>query len=328
MASQYSETASNTFSVGENEPQEYSETNETSGSNQSLAKCKYVSGKKQGDIWLYIDQEKTLTKKKVKHNQSEITIYFPKIEPLPEARVKSLNKAILKAWIMCNFSFETVENPFIIDLFQLAIPGYDLPSRDMLSGHFIDQKVLRIEKRIDNDLEKEEYLTLLVRQIVYNTYPSILNIRCATHAVNLLASDFTKLDPIKDIIFKYGLILNFFHNFHIAHGYYLEQLRFMKIKGGEIKSYCKTHWGTFFTTVDSIVKSKPVFNWILENHISVISNDTVFDLFENEDFYMKCCQISVILKPVKKLTNCLEAKTANLADIFIGLIKLAASINQ
>ncbi|KAF0441178.1 zinc finger bed domain-containing protein 1-like [Gigaspora margarita] len=138
MVSQYSETASNTFSVSENKPQEYSETNETSRSNQSLAKCKYVSGKKQGDIWLYVNQgisldrghykasckycsvlwergrpdnmclylarqclnvpdeikyfwqdfiaeEKTPTKKKVKHNQSEITIHFPKIEPLPEA---------------------------------------------------------------------------------------------------------------------------------------------------------------------------------------------------------------------------------------------------
>ncbi|CAG8743048.1 10517_t:CDS:2, partial [Gigaspora rosea] len=57
---------------------------------------------------------------------------------------------------------------------------------------------------------------------------------------------------------------------------------------------------------------------ILENHMSVISNAAVFDLLEDEDFYMKCHQISVILKPVKELPNCLEAKTANLADIFIG----------
>ncbi|CAG8778934.1 10301_t:CDS:1, partial [Gigaspora rosea] len=139
MASRNSEADSNTFSVSENEPQEYSETNETSESSQSLTKHKFVSGKKQGDIWLYVNQgislgrghykasckycsvlwergrpddmrlhlarqclnvpdeikyfwrdfiakEKTLTRKKPKHNQSEITIHFPKIEPLPEAR--------------------------------------------------------------------------------------------------------------------------------------------------------------------------------------------------------------------------------------------------
>ncbi|CAG8777851.1 24020_t:CDS:2, partial [Cetraspora pellucida] len=67
---------------------------------------------------------------------------------------------------------------------------------------------------------------------------------------------------------------------------------------------------------------------ILENHLSAISNTMVFNLLQNKDFYIKCCQISVILKPVKELTNCLEARTANLADVFIGLVKLAASINQ
>ncbi|CAG8678155.1 6641_t:CDS:2, partial [Gigaspora rosea] len=56
MASRNSETASNTFSVSKNEPQEYSKTNETSESSQSLTKRKNVSGKKQGDIWLYVNQ--------------------------------------------------------------------------------------------------------------------------------------------------------------------------------------------------------------------------------------------------------------------------------
>ncbi|CAG8500522.1 9910_t:CDS:2 [Racocetra fulgida] len=49
MASQNSETASNTFSASENELQEYSEISE---SNQSLnnTKRKHTSGKKQNDL--------------------------------------------------------------------------------------------------------------------------------------------------------------------------------------------------------------------------------------------------------------------------------------
>ena len=43
---------------------------------------------------------------------------------------------------------------------------------------------------------------------------------------------------------------------------------------------------------------------------------------------MKCQQIFSILKPIKELTNILEARSANLADCFIGLVKLAAAINQ
>ncbi|CAG8824547.1 19938_t:CDS:1, partial [Dentiscutata erythropus] len=54
--SQNSETGSNTFSISENEPQEYSETNESNESSLLLTKRRNVSGKKQGDIWLYVNQ--------------------------------------------------------------------------------------------------------------------------------------------------------------------------------------------------------------------------------------------------------------------------------
>lgn len=51
-------------------------------------------------------------------------------------------------------------------------------------------------------------------------------------------------------------------------------------------------------------------------------------MLQNEEFYSNCYQIASILKPVKELINILEARDANLADCFIGLIKLDAKINQ
>ena len=175
------------------------------------------------------------------------------------------------------------------------------------------------------------------------------------HAINLVASNFAEIDSVKKIISNCDSIIGFFNDSHAAHGYYKEQLNVMKIKGGEIQSYCKTRWGTLYTTADSITRSKPVFNWvknyfqicylyiykyiiylnslflfiqILENHPQVITNKTVFTLLQNEEFYFNCYQIASILKPVKELTNILEARNANLADCFIGLIKLGAKINQ
>ncbi|CAG8639498.1 9139_t:CDS:2, partial [Racocetra fulgida] len=67
---------------------------------------------------------------------------------------------------------------------------------------------------------------------------------------------------------------------------------------------------------------------LLENHTEIISNKAVFDLLQNEEFYLKCCQMASILKPVKELTNILEARNANLAECFIGLTRLAISINR
>ncbi|CAG8839274.1 21461_t:CDS:2, partial [Gigaspora margarita] len=333
MASQNLETASNantfninksnanTFSTSKNEHQEFSEQSELSQLSNNT-KHKHVSSKKQGDIWSYINKGAALgmdiTKLvingvllhriELKYDQFEITTHFQKIESIPEARVESLNQAILKAWIMCNFSFETIENSFIIDLFQLAIPGYQLLLRDKLSAldgwtspthDSIYNFIITTPKCKEYLIKLKEYNTInhtgsfiaskikkFIKNIGVEKFAAIVT--DSAHAVNLLASNFAKLDSIKDIVIKCSLILNFFHNSHIAHRYYSEQLHIMKIKGGEIKSYCKTHWGTLFTTVDSIVKSKPVFDWILENHVSVISNAAVYDLLLDEDFYIKC----------------------------------------
>ncbi|CAG8810965.1 12160_t:CDS:2, partial [Cetraspora pellucida] len=67
---------------------------------------------------------------------------------------------------------------------------------------------------------------------------------------------------------------------------------------------------------------------ILENYPEVISNTNVFELLQNEEFYSKCCQIAFILKPIKELTNILEASNTNLAECFIGLIRLATEIAE
>ncbi|RHZ84793.1 hypothetical protein Glove_74g304 [Diversispora epigaea] len=296
--------------------------------------------------------------------QPQITKHFNSTTSLPIAKANELDQAILKAWVCCGFPFQTIENPFIIDLFRIAIPGYNLPSRTTLSDKLLDQETLRIEKKIDNELEKSNHLTIkkqtgtfmaeeiqkvmqnigiekfaaivtdhganlrVARRIIHETNPFILNLRCIAHAINLIASDFAEIESVKKIISNCGSIIGFFNNSHAAHGYYKEQLNIMKIKGGEIQSYCKTRWGTLYTTADSITRSKPVFYWILENHPEVITNKNVFTLLQNEEFYSNCYQIASILKPVKELTNILEARNANLADCFIGLIKLGAKINQ
>ncbi|CAG8496436.1 2986_t:CDS:2 [Racocetra fulgida] len=56
---------------------------------------------------------------------------------------------------------------------------------------------------------------------------------------------------------------------------------------------------------------------LLENRTEIISNNNVFDLLQNEEFFSKCCQIASILKLVKELTNILEARNASLAECFI-----------
>ncbi|CAG8517747.1 17934_t:CDS:2 [Gigaspora rosea] len=80
--------------------------------------------------------------------------------PISDTKAKELDQAILKAWVCYGFSFHTIENPFIINLFKLAIPGYTLLPHTILSGNLLEQENARIEKKITNNLKKAENLTL------------------------------------------------------------------------------------------------------------------------------------------------------------------------
>lgn len=102
----------------------------------------------------------------------------------------------------------------------------------------------------------------VARQLINNEHPSILNLRCASHAINLIASDLAKIDSVKIVIANCNSILEFFNRSHVANGYYKEQMAIMKIKGGEIQTYTKTRWGSLYITTDSIIRSKPVFDWV------------------------------------------------------------------
>ncbi|RHZ82232.1 hypothetical protein Glove_110g41 [Diversispora epigaea] len=361
-----------------NNPLSNNSLSEITANNQK--KRKHPGGKKIGEIWNYFIKSTDLGRgfyeaeyrwcnekwsrghpKDMKIHlarnceKPQITKHFDRITSVPITKSNEIDQAILKAWVCCEFPFQTIENPFIIDLFRISIPGYTLPSRDTLSGldgwtssrhdsiyNYIVTTSTRKEyliklKNYNIEKQTEKFVAIVTdhganlkvaRRIIHEKYSFILDLRCIAHAINLIASDFAEIDSVKKIISNCGSIIGFFNNSHAAHEYYKEQLNIMKIKGGEIQSYCKTRWGTLYTTADSIIRSKPVFNWILENHPQVITNKNVFTLLQNEEFYFNCYQIASILKPVKELTNIFEARNANLANCFIGLIKLGAKINQ
>ncbi|CAG8854175.1 28083_t:CDS:2, partial [Gigaspora margarita] len=78
----------------------------------------------------------------------------------------------------------------------------------------------------------------------------------------------------------------------------------MKIKGGGLKTWIKTRWGSLYFTTDSMLRARPVFDWMLSEHENAITNQEI------KAIYM------------------LKTNNATLADCFIYLIKLAAAIKS
>ncbi|CAG8438362.1 16762_t:CDS:2 [Funneliformis mosseae] len=102
----------------------------------------------------------------------------------------------------------------------------------------------------------------------------------------------------------------------------------MKINLEGLQTWYKTRWSSLYMTTDSILRARPVFDWILLEHRNIITNSDVYNLMQNEKFFTSCYQIRSIWASIQECINILEARSASLADYFIQMIKLAVSIFQ
>ena len=103
----------------------------------------------------------------------------------------------------------------------------------------------------------------VARQKIHEKFPHILNIRCAAHSINLIATDLTKIASIEKLISKGNEVIKFFNMSHCAKALLREGLDKLQIKGGELKTYIKTRWCSLWNMTDSILRACPIFNWVI-----------------------------------------------------------------
>ncbi|GBB92451.1 hypothetical protein RclHR1_20050001 [Rhizophagus clarus] len=294
-------------------------------------------------------QQTSATKKrKVDSMQTNITGYFKNDEPLPIAEQNSLDQAVLKVWIAAGVPFSVIKNPFIIDLFMRLNPKYVPPSRTTLSGRILMEEANKTKTKINKIFEQSENLTLSIDRWTSPTHNSIYNyivklqiaefllelkdysqdMRCAAHAINLIAADFSKNSIVASFISELNKVIEFFNRSHAANKELEEGLRNMKISGGRLQTYVMTRWGSLFNSVDSILRARPVFDWIIREKPEIITSIQVKNQLKNNEFFSMGQTVARIMEPIKDCILKLEARTATLADYYIQMLKLAATINR
>ncbi|GES95126.1 ribonuclease H-like domain-containing protein [Rhizophagus clarus] len=260
--------------------------------------------------------------------QTQITDHYKSSDQsLPKFVVDRLDKKVLKTWIMAGIPFNVIKNPFVTDLFKDLNPGYSPPSRTILSDRLVTEEYTRVGLAIDRDLEQSEHLTLALDGWSTSKMESIYNYivttdtrmeyliglydysseshtseflteeiskiieKLDTHAINLIASDLVKLEPIIKFINECSKINQYFSTSHASNALLKQGFTNMKIQGGGLQTWIKTRWGSLFMTTDALLRAQP----ILREHATSITN---------------------------------KANEATLSDCFIHLIKLAYAIYQ
>ena len=101
-----------------------------------------------------------LTKKrKMAPAQTSLSTYYESIYLTPE-RQKSIEKAMIQAFVCAEIPFRVIDNPFFIEFLKQLRPAYELSFRKVLSGCLLDIEISRVNSRVQNILQKEDNLTL------------------------------------------------------------------------------------------------------------------------------------------------------------------------
>lgn len=105
-----------------------------------------------------------LAAKKRKLNNGQIVqtkiSEFNESTKLSEDRIHEINRACVKAFVVCGIAWHVIENPFFIEFLKTLRPGYAPPSKEVLSGKLLSQETAVVNTRITDVLKNTLNLTL------------------------------------------------------------------------------------------------------------------------------------------------------------------------
>jgi len=108
-------------------------------------------------------QEPSRTKRKLydhsAQNQTKVMDFIESTR-LTEGRIDEINRALVKAFVICGIPWKTIESPFFIELLKTLRPGYNPPSKEILSGRLLAQELAVVNQQVLKKLENQENLTL------------------------------------------------------------------------------------------------------------------------------------------------------------------------
>ncbi|CAG8833044.1 37285_t:CDS:2 [Gigaspora margarita] len=134
------------------------ENSDTSSINSTNTSARKSSGKPKSIVWgMHIKQRNQISKGHWSTTCNYCNQFWYKGSPaaledylgnscnkaLPDLipdHIKDINRALVKAFIVCGIPFYIIKNLFFVELLKTLRLAYEPPSRNILSGHFLEQE--------------------------------------------------------------------------------------------------------------------------------------------------------------------------------------------
>jgi hypothetical protein len=106
-------------------------------------------------------------KKIPNENQSSLEEHY-ELKKISDGRQKTIDNALIKAFVCCNLAFNIIENPFFVEFLKVLCMGYEPPSRKKLSINLLQKELARVNIKTQSILEATNDLTLGKYNFYYN----------------------------------------------------------------------------------------------------------------------------------------------------------------
>ncbi|CAG8790860.1 17298_t:CDS:2, partial [Racocetra fulgida] len=117
-------------------------------------------------------------------------------------------------------------------------------------------------------------------------------------------------------------------NLTLAGSYLKRYIDELNISGGGLKLFIETRWTSAYETVNSVFRLKLVLEKVLNDHPDAITNQDVRIILKSRGFFHDVEQISKIFAPIRATILRLERADCTMADCFIQLVRLIATISH
>lgn len=132
-------------------------------------------------------------------------------------------------------------------------------SNNSHTGEFLKSQILSIIEEIGY----EKFSAIVTdggsnvqkaRDLISETFPNILNIRCIAHCLHLISKDIISHSFAKNIINNCNILVRFFGASHRVKDKLESMIEERNIIGGGLKSYVDTRWTTIYETLESVYR--------------------------------------------------------------------------
>ncbi|EXX63887.1 hypothetical protein RirG_148050 [Rhizophagus irregularis DAOM 197198w] len=245
---------------------------------------------------------------------------------------------------MCNIPFSIIENPWFIDLIKTLQPGYDPPSRQVLSGTLLESETFHTDPHgnslwtfmlitgsrkeyllnledLSNIRHTGEHLSNVIEEVINKVgakkFVAIVSDNssnvAAAHKIidnnylNIInVTSIVKIDKVKYIVRCANILSKYFKNSTLGSSWFNEAIKSKNIEDRGLKTYVKTRWTTVYECVHSVWRLKDALQHVLENHEHEISNQAIKTILKKRGFFDDVRVISDIFKLIKKAILMLE----------------------